>query len=158
MALSAENTHIEMPGKIISYFPKKNIALFISEHLDLASFPHSLNFRRDQGQRTFRALGFAPTKVTENRVEFVTDDWTYEITVVRRGDLNFDGIEDVEICYTDVAIGNKSRSSYATISPYVLTRYSSDGYVLAISYKWDIGSACNEFSVIGIDSIWYQFK
>lgn len=143
-AQSASFDQGEKNHKLTSYFPKENLALFIAQHLDLATFLHSMNPRRVKGQRTFQQLGLVPTTVSDDKVEFLTKDWTYVIEVLRRTDRNRDGIEDVEICFTDLASRREYGGTYAARSAWLITRYSNTSYVVAIAYTAD-QTGCADF-------------
>lgn len=120
-------------NKLQSFLPPTDIGVFLSRQLDLASFRNSLGPKRSSTQRTFAALGIEPTKVTENGAEFDSDYWYYSIQVLRRADLNGDGIEDLELCFTDQA----KHGTYLSQEPLLVTRYSASGLVVALHFQVD---------------------
>jgi hypothetical protein len=116
-----------------SYFPSKDLGRLLSEKLDLATIQCSLGPRRTPAKRTFANLGMKPTQVTDDAVVFsIPGDWVYELRVVARGDFNNDGIEDLKVCFVDHALNG---GNYDAAQGLLLTRYSDDGYVVALSYS-----------------------
>ncbi|MEM9808178.1 MAG: hypothetical protein AAF959_23170 [Cyanobacteria bacterium P01_D01_bin.56] len=126
--LSTGSVHAVTPE---SYFPDQDVAHFLVDHLDLATFRNSLQPRRTTMDRTFTDLGIEPSFVSETKVELETDDWVYSITILRRGDINRDGIEDLEVCFGDEA----KQGTYLATEPLLLTRYSSSDYVVALDWE-----------------------
>jgi hypothetical protein len=82
-----------------------------------------------------------PSQATENALVFETPkDWLYELKIVGRRDVNEDGIEDLEVCFVDRALNG---GSYDTSTGLLITRYSANGYAIALSYRLD-ESVCHE--------------
>jgi hypothetical protein len=82
-------------------------------------------------------LGLKPSQVTEDRAVFLQpDDWLFELRVLERGDFNGDGIEDLKACFVDRALNG---GTYNAVQGLLLTRYSSDAYVIALSYSVEDG-------------------
>jgi len=126
---------------LVSYFPKKNVGLFLANTFDLNSIRSSLGPRRSPTLRTFAALGMKPSQATENTLVFETPkEWLYELKIVGRRDVNEDGIEDLEVCFVDRALNG---GSYDTSTGLLITRYSANGYAIALSYRLD-ESVCHE--------------
>lgn len=122
---------------VVSYFPKKNIGQFLAGNLDLASIRSSLGPRRLQALRTFSDFGMKPSKATDDALVFESPgDWLYELSVVGRSDVNDDGIEDLEVCFIDHALNG---GTYNTSQGLLITRYSADGYAIALSFSLDDG-------------------
>lgn len=122
---------------IESYFPSKDLGRLLSERFDLATIRSSLGPRRTPAKRTFANLGMKPTHLTAEAVVFsIPGDWLYELRVVARGDFNGDGIEDLKICFVDHALNG---GNYDVAQGLLLTRYSGDGYVIALSYSLENG-------------------
>lgn len=120
-----------------SYFPAKDLGRFLSEKFDLATIRSSFGPRRTPAKRTFADFGMKPSQLAEDSVVFLTPgDWLYEIRVVARGDFNRDGIEDLEVCFADHALNG---GTYDVAQGLLLTRYSGDGYVIALSYSLEDG-------------------
>lgn len=116
-----------------SYIPKEDIELFVVQHLDLSTFRNSLGPQRKPGQRIFEDFGIAPTSIKKNEVEIDSEDWRYHIKILRRADINKDGIEDLEICFIDRA----KQGSYNTSKPLLITRFSKTGYLVALDFEVD---------------------
>lgn len=122
---------------VASHFPNKELGRLLSEKFDLATIRSSFGPRRTPSKRTFTDFGMKASQSTEDTVVFLSPgDWLYELRVVARGDFNGDGIEDLKVCFVDRALNG---GSYDTAQGLLLTRYSSDGYVIALSYKLEDG-------------------
>ena len=120
-----------------SYFPSKDLGRLLSEKFDLATIRSSLGPRRTPAKRTLADLGMKPSQSTEESVVFsIPGDWLYELRVVARGDFNGDGIEDLKVCFVDHALNG---GTYDAAQGLLLTRYSGDGYVIALSYSLEDG-------------------
>jgi len=126
-------------ASIRSYFPHKDIPEFLVKHLDLASFRSSLGPRREAGKATFYKLGISAWKFTQNEAIHNTGNWHYKIRVIKVGDLNGDGIEDIEVCFTDKAMNG---GTYSTQEPILITKYSKRMPPIAIKYEV---FGCNAF-------------
>lgn len=93
--------------------------------------------------RTFSDFGMKPTKATDNVLVFESPgDWRYELRIVGRGDANGDGIDDLEVCFIDRALNG---GTYSTSAGLLITRYSADGYAIALSYSLDDG-VCENYA------------
>lgn len=120
-----------------SYFPDKGLGLFLSQRFDLATVRSSLGPRRTPAQRTFADMGMTPSEVTDKGLVFLSPgDWHYELRVVARGDFNGDGIEDLKACFTDRALNG---GTYDAAEGLLLTRYSDNGYVIALNFRLEDG-------------------
>lgn len=118
---------------VVSYFPGRDVGQFLAEKFDLASIRSSLGPRRSSAQRTFADLGMKPSAVTQDAVVFLSEgDWHYELRVVGRRDVNGDGVEDLEVCFYDRALNG---GSYNAAQGLLITRYSTSGYALALSFN-----------------------
>lgn len=116
-----------------SYFPNTGLGDFLSSTFDLATIRSSFGPSRTPAKRTFSDLGMKPTQSTEDAVVFINSGhWLYELRVVARGDFNGDGIEDLKVCFFDRALNG---GTYDSAQGLLLTRYSSDGYVIALSFS-----------------------
>ncbi|WP_426175455.1 hypothetical protein [Massilia sp. TWR1-2-2] len=122
-----------------SYFPPRDAAQFLVANFDLASIRSSFGPKRTLAQRSFASLGLVPTKVTQDEVEFDGADWYYSVKVLRRGDLNRDGIEDLEVCFVDKAKG----ASYNSQQALLVMRYSDSSLAVALSFEV---SGCETFA------------
>lgn len=128
---------------LLSYFPKKDLGLFLAAKFDLASIRSSLGPRRSPTLRTFADFGMTPSKATEDALVFETPgEWLYELKIASRRDVNRDGIEDLEVCFIDRALNG---GTYNTSSGLLVTRYSAEGYALALNYSLNDG-VCQEYA------------
>lgn len=129
---------------LVSYFPKRDLGLFLADKFDLATIRSSINpRRRSDGLRTFKDLGMRPSKVTEKALVFDSPgDWLYELKVVGRRDVNGDGIEDLEVCFVDRALNG---GTYNTSEGLLITRYSANSYAVALSFSLDDG-VCENYA------------
>ena len=114
-----------------SYFPERELGRFLVSNLDVASIRSSLGPRRTPEKRTFASLGELATRVGEDLVEFDRADWFYSLRIIRRADINQDGIEDLEICFTDKARG----ASYDSQQALLVSRYSDSSLAVALKYE-----------------------
>ncbi len=128
---------------VASYFPKQNLGQFLAEKFDLSSIRSSFGPRRSPALRTFSDFGMKPTMSTDSVLVFESPgNWRYELNVVGRRDVNGDGIEDLEVCFIDRALNG---GTYNTSKGLLITRYSPDGYAIALSYSLDDG-VCENFA------------
>ncbi|WP_413675130.1 hypothetical protein ACEN9H_13250 [Massilia cellulosiltytica] len=128
---------------VVSYFPNKNIGKLLADKFDLASIRSSFGPRRSPTLRTLSDFGMKPSKTTDNALVFESPgDWLYELTIVGRRDVNGDGIEDLEVCFIDRALNG---GTYDTSQGLLITRYSAEGYAVALSYSLDDG-VCENYA------------
>lgn len=118
---------------MVSFIPSQYLGRFVADNLDLSTFRNSLGPQRVIGERTFKDLRMSPSILSENKAEFSISDWYYEIKVVKRGDINGDGIEDLIVCFVDDA----AKGSYLTSESILLTRYSESSLLVALRYDVD---------------------
>nr|WP_143028942.1 hypothetical protein [Massilia sp. PDC64] len=84
-----------------------------------------------------------PSKATEKALVFESPgDWRYELRIVGRRDVNGDGVEDLEVCFIDRALNG---GTYNTSEGLLITRYSADGYAIALNYSLDDG-VCENYA------------
>lgn len=122
-----------------TYFPAAGLGQFLAANFDLATVRSSLNPRRNADQRTLLSMGVTPTKVGADMAEFDGETWYYSLRVLRRADLNRDGIEDLEVCFTDRGkVGN-----YDSQQALLVTRYSDKSLAVALSFSVD---GCETFA------------
>jgi hypothetical protein len=127
---------------VVSYFPQKNLGQFLADKFDLASIRSSFGPRRSPALRTFADFGMKPSKATDNVLVFERPgDWLYELRIVGRADVNGDGIEDLEVCFIDRALNG---GTYDTSQGLLITRYSEDGYAIALGFSLDSGVCEND--------------
>lgn len=116
---------------VTSYFPARGAAQFLVANFDLASIRSSFGPKRTPMQRTFASLARVPTKVTQDEVEFDGADWFYSLKVLRRGDFNSDGVEDLEVCFVDKA----KEGHYDSQQALLVTRYSDSSLAVALRFE-----------------------
>jgi hypothetical protein len=124
-----------------SHFPANDLGRFLAERFDLTTIRSSLGPRRAPALRTFADFKITPSKATDDVLEFESTDWFYQLRIVGRGDVNRDGIEDLEVCFTDQARGGPTYFSQQSL---LITRYAADGYAVALSYSVE---ACKDAQV-----------
>jgi hypothetical protein len=119
---------------VVSHFPPQGLGSFLASHFDLASIRSSFGPRRDRrGQRTLADFGMTPTTVKDTDLIYdVPGDWYVRMQVMGRRDVNGDGVEDLEVCFTDHA---QNGGTYRSVQGLVITRYASDAYALALSFS-----------------------
>ncbi len=117
----------------ISFLPKHGLGDLLARRFDLSTVRSSLGPRRSPTTNTFASLGLRPSSANDNSVEFDTADWYYGMKVLRRGDLNKDGIEDLEVCFTDRAA--PKFATYNAQQALLITRYAPDGNLVALAYS-----------------------
>lgn len=140
LLVSASAAHA---APLVSHFPKKELGLFLANKFDLASIRSSFGPRRTPGLRTFADFGMTPSKATENALVYDRPgEWRYALNIVSRRDVNGDGVEDLEVCFTDRALNG---GSYDTSKGLLVTRYSADAYAVALDYSLDDG-VCEEYA------------
>lgn len=128
------------PKQVTSFFPQLDLGRFLADNFDLASVRSSLAARRTPELRTFADFGMLPTNTGDDVVTFDGERWLYQLRVVRRADINNDGIEDLEVCFTDRAKG----ASYDSSQSLLVSRYSDETYAVALRYESDAcGPAAN---------------
>ena len=119
-------------------WPDRDLARFVFEHLDLSSFRNSTGPRRKTGQRTFKDLNISPTRVTDTEAAS-DDDWLYSIQVL--GKRERDGIQEVMICFRDIA---QNGGSYSSVDHYVLRLIEGRAIALAFTEEAKAeASGCN---------------
>jgi hypothetical protein len=123
----------QAPRQLTSFFPQLELGRFLADNFDLASVRSSLAARRTPELRTFADFGMLPTNSGDDVVTFDGERWLYQLRVVRRADINNDGIEDLEVCFTDRAKG----ASYDSSQSLLVSRYSDETYAVALRYESD---------------------
>ncbi len=118
---------------MVTHFSKKDALTQLIQELDLASFRSSLGPRRDQQHRTLSAFNFTRSERTDTKVTLEDEGFTYRIEVLQRGDLNKDGIEDLEVCFSERA----KQGSYHAQQAMLVTKYSAKTPVLALKFGVD---------------------
>ena len=117
----------------LSYIPSNYLGRFVTDNLDLSTFRNSLGPRRESGMRTFSDFGINPSLLSETKAELTTPDWYYSIEIIKRGDVNGDGVEDLVLCFTD----DSREGSYLTRDTILTTRYSDRTLLIALRYEVD---------------------
>ncbi|MFM7025222.1 MAG: hypothetical protein ACKOWC_04080 [Limnohabitans sp.] len=114
-----------------TFFPNQDLAQFLVLKLDLATFRNALGPRRTETRRTFAELGIAATQAQPDAVVLETEDWQFRLKVLRRTDINRDGLEDLALCFTEEA----RRGSYFAQQALLVTRFSHSSYAVALKYE-----------------------
>lgn len=104
-----------------------DFANLLLDHLDLSSFPSSLGPRLENNKQILEAFHFKDTKTTDKQVTINDNGWTYEFTLLARGDFNSDGIEDLLIRFLDQA----GEGNYFSLQTLILERNSSNAKITA---------------------------
>jgi hypothetical protein len=126
------------PSAAQSFFPPTAVAEFLVNYLDLSTIRSSLGPRRSISKRTFASLGIVPTHVEPDEAVLDSNEWYYSLRVFRRADINGDGLEDLEVCFTDHA----KAGTYSSQQSLLVTRYAATGYAVALKYEV---SGCEAF-------------
>ena len=129
----------QLTTPLTTHFPATGLGNFLAEKFDLASIRSSLGPRRTPATRTFADVGLKPSKATDDSVRFERENWFHELTIVERRDVNGDGIEDLQVCFVDRALGGPA---YHATKGLLITRYSADAYAVALSFSVD--GACGK--------------
>ncbi len=117
-----------------SPWPNSDLATFVFQHLDLTTFPNSTGPRRKAGQRLFADLSIKPTRTSEMEAVSEDGDWTYSIKVLARRDFNGDGVQEVVICFSDVA----GQGTYNIQQPLLVQML--EGRAVAIAFDFSVDS------------------
>lgn len=128
--LAATNAHAAVPVPR-SFFPAHDTAAFLVHELDIGSFRSSLAPQRRGNEHSMADLGLAATRSSNDMVEFDYPDWLYRLRIVARRDANRDGLEDLEVCFTDQA----KKGTYRSEQSLLITRYSTDTPAVAIHFQ-----------------------
>jgi hypothetical protein len=120
-----------------SAWPTSNLATFVFEHLDIASFRNSTGPRRGPGQRLFSDLGIKPTRSSETEAAFESSAWTYSIKVLGRRDFNRDGVQEVAICFVDAA----QQGTYSVQQPLLVQMLEGRAVAIAFDISTDSDAA-----------------
>ncbi len=124
---------------VVSHFPAQGLGELLARQFDLASIRSSLGPSRGPGKNTFASLGIKPSLTEDRKVVFDSPEWFYSMTVLRRGDFNKDGIEDLEVCFVDRA----KQGSYNAQKALLVTRYARDAMPVALAFSMD---GCETFA------------
>lgn len=120
-------------SSIKSFLSTSHLPEQLVTDLDLASFRNSLAPRRDLQHRNLSAFHLKKTVVDANTIVLEDSDWSYTLRIIRRGDINGDGVEDVEVCFTDKA----KQASYDAQQPLLITKYSNSSMAVALKFEVD---------------------
>lgn len=120
-------------GAPVSHMPEADLARYIFEKIDITTFRSSFGPQRTPGQNHLSDLGLKPTKLTNEILTIETDDWLYEIEIIRVADVNRDNIMDLEVCFRD-----KSKvATYNTQKPLLLSQFEKGGQLVALHFEVD---------------------
>lgn len=123
----------------ISHLPAHGLGDLLARQFDLASIRSSLGPSRSPGKNTFASLGIWPSLTQDTKVVFDDPSWYFAMTVLRRGDFNKDGVEDLEVCFVNRA----KRGSYNAQQALLVTRYAPDASLVALAFSMD---GCKTFA------------
>jgi hypothetical protein len=126
------NSRASWSADLVTYFPSMNLERFVADQLDVRTLgiasPRA--GERKPGPVHFSDLGMRPATITAGQVTFERPHLDYVLQILSSGDYNKDGIEDLMICFTQ----KSKRGAVQTARPYVLTRTTKTGAVLAVAY------------------------
>jgi hypothetical protein len=117
-------------GQLVTFLPTTGLAGFIVSEWDIRTMSSSINPRRKPEQAHFSEVGLKISKTTDERVVLDGPDDTFVIQVLKRGDANNDGIEDVMVCFSESA----KAGTLASSRPLVLQKYSETTPLVALAY------------------------
>lgn len=124
---------------LVSHFSTTNVLEQVLAEFDLASIRSSFGPRRDAQHRTFQSFQLKTSMLDAKTMILEDDSFTYRLQLVSRRDINRDGIEDLEICFSEKA----KMGTYDTQKPILLTKYAATGYAIALEYEVD---GCEKFA------------
>ena len=113
-------------------WPEQDLARFVFERLDISSFRNSTGPRRGPGQRLFGDLGVRPSRATETEAISEDGGWHYSVRILGKRDYNRDGLDEVLICFSDMALDG---GTYNTRQHYVVQLV--EGRAIALAYTQD---------------------
>lgn len=116
---------------LISFLPSEDIEHFVVNEFDIRTTNSSINPRRKIDQSHFIDMGLSISEVNENRVVMDNPNETIVIRILRRGDINKDGIEDLAVCLSEDA----KKGSLASSRALILQKYSRDTPLIAIAVE-----------------------
>jgi hypothetical protein len=107
----------------------------IINQLDLSTFRSSLGPRLDKNKKTLADFAFKDIKTNYNNVMINDNSWTYEFTLLARGDFTGDGTEDLLVRFLDQA----EEGTYFSLQTLVLERGSAQFLTRARDAKTLLG-------------------
>lgn len=111
-----------------SFIPQKNLSKALFFQLNMKSFPSSFGPKKET-KLHLSDLGCQYTLISNTRVEVKCDDWFYAVSVIKQGDFNADGVEDLCIEITDKAL----KGSYSDHERIAISRFSKKQDFIAIN-------------------------
>jgi hypothetical protein len=124
---------------ITTYFSQTAVLEQVVAEFDLATIRSSFGPRRDSVHRTLKSFELTAKMLDVKTMVLEDNDFIYHLQLLTRGDLNRDGIEDLEICFTEKA----KQGSYHAQTPFLLTKYSSSALAVALQFETD---GCERFA------------
>lgn len=124
---------------LVSHFSTTKVLEQILEEFDLASIRSSFGPRRDAQHRTFKSFQLKTRMLDANTMILEDDSFSYRLQLLSRRDINRDGVEDLEICFSEKA----KMGSYDTQKPILVTKYAATGFAIALEYEVD---GCEKFT------------
>ena len=114
-----------------SYFSQTAVLEQVVAEFDLATIRSSFGPKRDSTHRTLRDFALSTKKLDAKTMILEDGDFTYHLQLLSRGDLNRDGIEDLEICFTEKA----KHGSYHAQKSFLLTKYAPSVLAVALQFE-----------------------
>lgn len=124
---------------VTTYFSQNAVLEQVLAEFDLATIRSSFGPRRDSVHRTLKSFAMTSKMLDAKTMVLEDGDFIYHLQLLSRGDLNRDGIEDLEICFTEKA----KHGSYHAQKPFLLTKYSSSALAVALQFETD---GCERFA------------
>jgi hypothetical protein len=126
-------------NSITTYFAQTAVLEQVVAEFDLATIRSSFGPKRDSLHRTLKSFAMTSKMLDAKTLVLENGDFVYHLQLLGRGDLNHDGIEDLEICFTEKA----KHGSYHAQKPILLTKYSSSALAVALQFETD---GCKRFA------------
>lgn len=124
---------------ITTHFSQTAVLEQVVAEFDLATIRSSFGPKRDSVHRTLKSFELKAKMLNAKTLVLENEDFVYHLQLLGRGDLNRDGIEDLEICFTEKA----KHGSYHSQKPMLLTKYSPSELAVALQFETD---GCKRFA------------
>ncbi len=100
----------------------------VMDELDLSGFRSSLGPRLEENKVTLSAFSFSNVTQYTDKVSINDEGWTYEFTLLARGDFSSDGNEDLLVRFLD----QSGDSSYFSLQTLLLVKIGIDSKLTAM--------------------------
>lgn len=110
-------------------FLEDGFSAVILDQLDLSSFPSSLGPRLDENKNVLSTFSFANTTETADKIVINDEGWSYEYTLLARGDFNGDNKEDFVVRFLDQA----GDASYFSVQTLLIEKTSKESQATVIN-------------------------